>query len=130
MLVQQRELRIDVSLDGKLMQDTRTKTVNRRDTSAFQRALVTQPAPAFVSSCLFEEIVDLFAHTLAHFVGGAIRESNRYDVIDGDFPGAQNFQIALNQHQRLAGTWPGSDGKVTVESMRGDLLFGLQFARH
>ncbi len=82
MFVQQRELRIDVGLDGKLMKHARTKTVNRRDTSTFQRALMAQPAPAFVSICLFEEIVDLFAHTLAHFVGGAIRESNRHDVID------------------------------------------------
>src|SRR5260370_11689891 len=82
MLVEQRELWMDIGLDGKLMEDARTKTVNRRDTCAFKRALVAQPAPAFVSICLFEEIVDLFAHTLAHFVGGAIRESNRYDVID------------------------------------------------
>ena len=82
MLVEQGELRIDVGLDRKLMEDARTKTVNRRDTSAFQRALVTQPAPAFVSVCLFEEIVNLSTHTLAHFIGGAVRESNRDDIID------------------------------------------------
>jgi len=73
-------------------------------------------------------MVDLLARALAHFVGSAIRESDRYDVIDGDFPGAKNFQIALHQNQRLACAGTGSNGKMSIESVRGCGLFRFQLA--
>ena len=47
MLIQQHKLRIDVGFDRKLMQQPRTKAVNRRDHRSFQRPLVTQPCLPF-----------------------------------------------------------------------------------
>ena len=49
MLVEQNELRIDVSLDRKFAQQAGTKTVNRSYDRTFQRALVTQPRLAFTA---------------------------------------------------------------------------------
>src|SRR5436190_158384 len=45
MFIKQHELRIDARLNGKLAQQSRAKTVNRRDDRAIQRAFVPQPTP-------------------------------------------------------------------------------------
>src|SRR5712692_10949195 len=129
MLVEQDELRIDVRLDRKLMQQARAKAVNRGDHSAFKRALVSQPAMPLVSNGCAEQLVNLLAHALSHFVRGAIRERDRDDVVDGNFLGAKDFEIALNEHERLARARPGRDREVPVERVRGESLFGLQLAR-
>ena len=47
MLIQQDELRVDVCLNWKLMQQTRTETMDRGDDGAFKRPLVTHPRLPF-----------------------------------------------------------------------------------
>ena len=99
--------------------------MNRRDDRAFQRALVTKPGLAFITRSRAQECIDLCAHALAHLVRGAIRKGDRDDVIDGNVFGAEDFQIALDQHGRLAGARTGSDGEVAIECVRGCGLLGL-----
>ena len=103
--------------------------MNRRDHRAFKRALMSQPALALVAGGCAKQIVNRLADALAHFVRGAIRERDGDDVIDRDFLGAKDFEIAFDQHERLARARPGGDRKVAVERVRGGFLFRLQFAR-
>ena len=96
-----------------------------RDDGPFEGALVTQPRLAFAALSRVQQRVDLFANPLAHFVRGAVGERDGYDVVDGNFFGAQNFEIALDQHKRFARSRAGSDREMTVEGVRGRGLFRL-----
>ena len=129
MLVEQNELRIDVRFHRKLMQQPRTEPVDRGDHSPFQRALMSQPALTLVAFSYAEQVVNRCAHALAHLVRGTIRERDGDDVIDGDFLGAENLEIAFDQHERFTRARPGGDREVAVERARGGLLFRFQLAR-
>jgi hypothetical protein len=50
------------------------------------------------------------------------------DVLDRNSPGAQNLEVAFDQHKRFTGARPGGDGQVPIERMSGSLLLGLERA--
>jgi len=128
MLVEQDELRINVGFDRKFMEQARTETVNGGDYGAFQSSFVTQPRLALLGRRSPQNLVHARAHALAHLVRGAISESDRDDVINRNLFRAQDFEIALDQHERFARTRSGSHRQMTIERVRGRPLLGLKFA--
>jgi hypothetical protein len=94
---------------------------------AFKRPLVTQPALAIIGRRAAQQPVNRGANSLAHFIRRTIRESDRDYVIDRDVLSAEDFQVAFDQHSRLARSGSGSNRKVAIECVRGDSLFGFEF---
>ncbi len=102
MFVEQQKLRIDARFDRKLAQHPRAKTVNRRDHGAVERAFVVEPAPALLVVGDAQHLVEFAAQAFAHFVGGAIGESDRDDLIDGETVFAEDVEVTLDENSRLA----------------------------
>src|ERR1043166_8045041 len=108
MLIQQHELRIDIGFNRKLMQQTRTESVNRRDEGPVQSAFGTKARLALLVRQSTQQSVYAIAHALTHFIRCAVRESDGDDILNRSRFGAQNFQVALDQHERLARARAGS----------------------
>ena len=83
MFIKQQKLRIDSRFNRKLAQQARAETVNGRDHRAIERAFVIEPMLSLVSGAAVCRMqVELCSQSLAHFVGGAIGESDGDDLID------------------------------------------------
>ena len=82
-LVEKQKLRIDARLDWKLAQQSRAEAVNRRDYGAVEGAFVVEPAASLFFVGDAQHLVELVTQASVHFVGGAIGEGDRDDLIDG-----------------------------------------------
>ena len=123
MFVEQQKLWIDARFDRKLAQQSRAETVNRRDHCAVERAFVVQPAAALFFVGDAQHLVELAAQALVHFVGGAIGEGDRDDLIDGETVFAKDVDVALDENRGLARARPGRHRDVFVDLVRGCGLF-------
>ena len=106
MFVEQEELWIDARFDRKLAQQSRAEAMNRRDHCAVERALVVEPAAALFLISDTQHLVEFAAQALVHFIGCPISEGNRDDLIDREAVFAEDMDVALDQHRRLARAWP------------------------
>ena len=129
MFIQQQKLRIDPGLNRKLAQQPRAETVNRGDYSTVQGAFVIQPPLSLSAGCDLQNVIESLSQTLAHLVRGPIGERDGHDLIDVQQVLAQNVQVALDQHSRLARTRPGGHRDVLAELVGGGGLFRFEFAR-
>ncbi len=123
MFVEEQKLRIDARFDRKLAQHARAKTVDCCDHSAVECALVIQPAPAFFFIRDAQHLIEFIAQAPVHFVGGAIGEGNRDDLIDRETSLAQNVNVAFDEYGRLAGARPGRHRDVLIDLVGGGCLF-------
>ena len=123
MFVEQQKLRIDARFDRKLAQHARAKAVNRGDHCAVERAFVVEPAAALFFVGDAQHLVELAAQAFAHFVGGAIGESDRDDLIDGETVFAEDVDVALDEDGRLARPRPCRHRDVFVDLVCGGGLF-------
>ena len=123
MLIQQDKLRIYVGFDRKLMQQSRTKTVNGRDYRAIERPFMAQPLASLIAGGGSQQLVQFFPEAAAHLVGGAIRKSDGDDLIYGEVMRPENVQITLDQHGGFARTRPGRHGNMPVKHLRSFSLF-------
>src|SRR4051812_22035471 len=122
MLIKQHKLRINVRLDGKLVQQSRAEAVDGRDNRAFEGSLVTQPCLPFRTRRLLQQAIDSRPNALPHFVRRTIRKSDGDDVVDRYFSSAQDFKVSLNQDEGFPGARSGGHRQVTVKRVRGDFL--------
>ena len=100
-LVGEIEAGIDVGLERELAQQRQTERVDRRDRDVAEPLLQIAPASGVElrqAARLLQPIDD----ALPHLGGGLARERDREDVIRLD-AGAQQVDVALDEHARLAG---------------------------
>jgi hypothetical protein len=109
--------------DGKLAQHARAKTVNRRDHCAVERAFIVQPAAALFFIRDTQHLIQLAAQTLVHFVGGAVGESDRDNLIDREAVFAKDVDVTFDEYGRLARARPRRHRDVFVDLVRGGCLF-------
>jgi len=99
--------------------------VNGGDHGAVQRALVIQPVSPVVSRSGLQNEIELFPEPLAHLVGRAIGKRDGDDLIDVEVVFAQDVQIALDEHRRLARARPGRHRDVLLDLVCGSGLLRL-----
>src|SRR5829696_3133349 len=123
MFVEQQKLRVDARFDRKLAQHARAKAVNRRDNRAVESAFVVEPAATLFFVRDAQHLVELAAQALVHLIRGAVRESDRDDLIDGETVFAEDVDVTLDEDGSLAGPRPRGHRDVFIYLVCGRRLF-------
>jgi hypothetical protein len=87
---------------------------------------VAHPSRSLTRAGTREYLVQFVPESLAHFIRGAVSESDRDDLIYRDIFIAKNVEVSLDEDRSLARAGTGGHGNVTVERVSGELLLGFQ----
>jgi hypothetical protein len=128
MLVQKHELRINSGFERVLSQQSRAKTMDRRDDPAVQGPFVVNPGGPLLRRCCTDDSLELPSQPLAHLIRSPIGKSDGYDLVNGDASSAQNLEITLDQHRRFARAGTRGDRHVTIERRCSFPLMFIQLA--